>query len=143
MKRLLLCLALALPLSAATVADLAWMAGHWKGTSGDTIMEEIWTDPRGGMLLGMHRDVNANGRSFFEFLRIEETEEGLVYLAQPRGAVPTPFRVVEITEGHVVFANPQHDFPQRIIYSLKDGRLCARVEGEGQPAEEWCWTKAQ
>ncbi len=143
MKRLLFCLALALPLSAATVADLAWMSGHWKGTVDGTVMEEIWTDPRGGMLLGMHRDAGANGKTFFEFLRIEETKEGLVYLAQPKGAVPTPFRVVEITQNRVVFANPRHDFPQRIIYTLVDGRLCARVEGDGSEAEEWCWTKAE
>jgi hypothetical protein len=142
MKRLLLCLALALPLSAATVNDLAWMAGHWKGTSDGTAMEEIWTAPGGGMLLGMHRDVGANGRAFFEFLRIEETKEGLVYLAQPKGAVPTAFRMVELSDRRVVFANPQHDFPQRIIYSLQDGRLCARVEGENGRPEEWCWTRA-
>ena len=30
----------------------------------------------------------------------------------------------------VVFENPQHDFPQRIIYTLKDGgRLTAAIEG--------------
>lgn len=143
MKRLLLCLALALPLHADGVADLAWMSGHWTGEENGTVMEEIWTSPRGGMLLGMHRDVNANGRSFFEFLRIEETKEGIVYLAQPRGGVPTPFRMVERSDTRVVFVNPQHDFPKRITYALTDGRLCARVDGDGEESQEWCWTRAK
>ena len=142
MKRLALVLVLALPLHAATVADLAWMSGHWTGEEKGTVMEEIWTSPRGGLLLGMHRDVNAKGNTFFEFLRIEETNEGILYLAQPKGAVPTPFRMVEISDNRVVFANPQHDYPQRITYALTEGRLCARVEG-GDESEEWCWTRAK
>jgi hypothetical protein len=142
MKRLLFCLALALPLSAATLKDLAWMAGHWTGEDGGTVMEEIWTTPGGGLLLGLHRDVGANGKSFFEFLRVEETKEGIVYFAQPKGGPPTPFRLVELSGTYAVFTNPKHDFPQRITYSLLEGRLCARVEGEGNRAKEWCWTKS-
>ena len=37
----------------------------------------------------------------------------------------------------VVFENPQHDFPQRIIYRLeKDGSLLARIEGVNQGREK-------
>jgi hypothetical protein len=53
----------------------------------------------------------------------------------------------ELRENYVAFENPQHDFPQRIIYWVgKDGALHAKVEGtvNGKAAaEEWSWTKAK
>ena len=103
-------------------------------------MEEVWLAPAGGVMLGMHRDAKGEKVSF-EFFRIAKTPEGLVYLAQPGGRPPTPFKLTEATATRAVFENPQHDFPQRIIYALRDGRLCARVEGGTETAQEWCWAK--
>lgn len=40
------------------------------------------------------------------------------------------FKLVKHGEGEALFENPEHDFPQRIIYRLeKDGSLFARIEG--------------
>jgi hypothetical protein len=141
MRRLLVCLALTLPLCAdPKVEDLAWMTGHWSGTSGGWEVEEVWLAPSGGVMLGMHRDVKG-AKATFEFFRIATTSKGIVYFAQPAGKPPTPFTLTEASATRAVFANPQHDFPKRILYSLKDKRLCARVEGDGQAAEEWCWER--
>lgn len=100
MKRLLLCSLLALPLFAGDpkLADLAWMSGHWSATIDGTEMEEVWLAPKGDVMTGMHRDVRANGKTFFEFLRIAQTSDGIVYLAQPKGQPPTPFKLVESSQ---------------------------------------------
>ena len=141
MRRLLFCLAIALPLCAEPkLEDLSWMTGHWSATIDGLQMEEAWTTPAGGMMLGVHRDVKGNKASF-EFIRIAATTDGIVYFAQPGGKPPTPFTLVESGRGRAVFANPKHDFPKRIVYWLDDSRLCARVEGDGEGAEQWCWTK--
>lgn len=138
---LALALALALPLFGETkLADLAWMTGHWAATIDGVEMEEVWLAPRGGLLVGVHRDISKK-RTSFEFQRIAETKDGIVYLAQPSGQPPTPFRLTELDGNRAVFANPEHDFPKRIIYWLQDGQLCARVEGDGESAEQWCWAK--
>ena len=130
----------------ADVTSLAWMAGSWLGAAGGVEMEEHWLAPKGGAMLGLHRDVAGGRMVSFEFLRIERDAEGLVYLASPRGRPATPFRLIESTKGRVVFANPQHDFPQRILYWMgDDGLLHARIEGsqKGQPAaEEWAWKRS-
>ena len=127
-----------------TLAAVAWMAGTWKGADRGTAMEELWTDPKGGLMLGLHRDVRDGRAVSFEFLRIEENTEGLVYQGSPRGAPATPFRLTEIGDKRAVFANPEHDFPKRIIYWLdKDGALNARVDaGEGTKGQEWRWVRA-
>ena len=143
MRRLMLMLSFAvvIPLFAETkLDDLAWMSGHWFATIGGVEMEEVWLAPRGGLLVGMHRDISKKHTSF-EFQRIAETKDGIVYLAQPSGQPPTPFRLTESSDHRVVFANPEHDFPKRIIYWLKNGQLCARVEGDGDAGEQWCWSR--
>jgi hypothetical protein len=110
-------------------------------------MEELWLPPAGGAMLGLHRDVAGGRMVSFEFLRIEETERGLVYLSQPRGGPVTPFHAAQVTGKRVVFENPEHDFPQRILYWLdEEGALHARIEGKDKgkdAAMEWRWTRAR
>lgn len=40
---------------AATLADMKWLVGHWKGTGLGGVSEEIWTEPAGGVMMGMYR----------------------------------------------------------------------------------------
>jgi len=154
MKTVALALAgiLAAPLRAQTppapdLSRLSWLEGRWTGVSDGLAMEEDWTAPAGGALLGMHKDVKDGRMVSFEFLRIQTTGEGTFYFASPRSAPPTPFRLVELSDRKVVFENKAHDFPQRILYWLEaSGALHARVEGPqgGKPvAEEWTWTRAK
>ncbi len=143
---------LALALSAAPpapsdAASLSWMTGSWAGTQGGTEMEEVWTAPKGGSMLGLHRDVSGGRTVSFEFLRIDASKDGLTYWGSPQGRPATPFRMIESTKDRVVFENAEHDFPTRILYWLGgDGALHARIEGtlQGQPAsEEWTWRRAK
>jgi hypothetical protein len=129
------------------VQQLAWLEGRWSGEKDGLSIEELWTAPRGGALLGVHSDVKGGRLASWEFLRIDSTSAGTFYFASPRSAAPTPFRLVELGEKRVVFENKQHDFPQRILYWL-DGQaaLHARIEGPDggrTVAEEWVWTRAR
>lgn len=139
MCRLLLLLVLALPLAAGepSVDDLAWMSGHWS----DGEVEELWLAPKGSLMLGVSRTVRKNGRVAFEFVRIANTDKGIAYIAQPGGKAPTSFMLVESKPGRVVFANPDHDFPKRIVYELRDGKLCARTDDGVKDGDEWCWSR--
>jgi hypothetical protein len=128
----------------ADVAQLAWLSGAWEGEQDGMCMEERWTPPRGGTLLGVHRDVKGGRTVSFEFLRIEASAHGLVYHASPQGRPPTPFRAVETGARRVVFENREHDFPQRILYWRTGDTLHARIEGprNGRThAREWTWRR--
>lgn len=39
----------------ATIADMAWLAGHWKGDGLGGRSEETWSPPEGGVMLGTYR----------------------------------------------------------------------------------------
>ncbi|MCM2315029.1 MAG: DUF6265 family protein [Thermoanaerobaculia bacterium] len=121
---------------------LGWMAGAWSVAADDRLVEEIWMAPAGGTMIGAGRTVNGDKTKFFEFLRIVEKDGTLVYIASPRGGATTEFAMSQIGASSVTFANPKHDFPQKITYRRDADKLCARVEGEGEPAEEWCYSPA-
>jgi uncharacterized protein DUF6265 len=131
---------------ASRIDQLSWMAGSWQGRQGEVEMEESWTAPKGGSMLGLHRDVKQGRTLSFEFLRIAEDKDGIVYHASPEGRSATPFRLVEASRERALFANPEHDFPQRILYwKDAEGALHARIEGTqgGKPASmEWRWTRS-
>ncbi len=82
-------------------------------------------------MLGMSRTVSGGKTVAFEYLRIIEEENGWISLiASPSGQETARFRMVSMSANDVVFENPEHDFPQRIIYRLTDdGKLLGRIEG--------------
>ena len=57
---------------AATIADMAWLAGHWTGSVLGGVGDEIWSPPRNGMMLGMYRQMNDGKPRFFELLTLIE-----------------------------------------------------------------------
>ncbi|MNV13958.1 hypothetical protein D3C71_1046250 [compost metagenome] len=143
-------MAAALMQTSTPAPDLSWLAGYWLDCSGGREASETWSDPRAGLLVG-HSVTVRNGRSGFEFARIEPMpdvgpEGGLAYVAQPGGAAPTPFRLIESRPQRVVFANPANDFPHRIIYQRTGDVLAARIEGADDDetrSAEWTFNKAQ
>jgi hypothetical protein len=114
-----------------TLDDIAFMVGQWVGKPGEFEMEEIWIAAKGGVMLGLHRDTAPGKKTFFEYLRIEDRDGALVYVASPRGSGAAEFSLVAIDDRGAVFENPDHDFPQRIIYRREEDRLTARIEKRG------------
>ncbi|MDA1266856.1 MAG: DUF6265 family protein [Planctomycetota bacterium] len=112
----------------ATIADLAWLAGAWVGTRGSSSLEERWSPPGGGAMLGVSRTIRGDKMVAFEYLRVVERDGGLVYVAQPGGSSPTEFVLTELGTQRAVFENPRHDSPQRIVYELSaEGALSATI----------------
>ena len=156
MKRWLLvmaCVAGFATLAAANAEDvspfarMSWMEGKWTGEQDGMKLEEHWTSAEGDGLVGMHKDVKAGKMVSFEFFRIERHPDGVFYMTSPHGNPATPFKLVKQDDRRVVFENPEHDFPQRILYwSDRSGTLSARIEGtyNGKPeSEEWHWKRAK
>ena len=109
--------------------DLTWLSGDWIDCSGDTIVEERWLGPAGGVMIGANL-TRGKGSASFEFFRIARSKAGnWAYFAQPGGRPPVEFTLTETNGTRAVFQNLRHDFPQRVIYWRDGENLAARVEG--------------
>jgi len=113
------------------VQQLAWISGCWRQSGrGNRVVDEQWMTPRGGTMLGMSRTVRGDSLLEFEHLQILERSGRLVYHAEPSGQSPADFVASAVSDTLVIFENPEHDFPQRIIYRRRGtDSLVARIEG--------------
>jgi hypothetical protein len=113
----------------------AWMAGCWRLESGTRVVEEMWMAPAGGVMLGTSRTVSKGRAVEHEFMQIREDGGKIAFIAKPSGQAEASFQLIKSGAREIVFENPAHDFPQRVIYRLQDGTLTGRVEGtqNGKP----------
>lgn len=148
MKLRLLAAAFALLLTAQApprrdVAELAWMSGHWLANQNGVWTEEVWAGPRGGTLMGFSWTGRGPGIGGYEYLRIQEDEDGgLIYIAQPGGGGGTGFHLVEARGTSVTFENQTHDYPQRIRYVRTGNQMVATISRlDGSNAMSWSYRR--
>ena len=110
---------------------LSFLTGCWQMSAGPMVIEEEWGKPAGDGMLGFSRTMKNGKTVFSEFMRIEK--QGALVSYTPRigtkqGVVV--FKMTKLTEDEVIFENPTHDFPQRILYRKVIDGLAARIYGK-------------
>lgn len=109
--------------------QLSWLTGCWERRTPSGVIQEHWSSNAGGMLHGFSRTVRRDTVIAWEFVRIYPKGDTLVYEAQPSRQTKAEFRAVAPFVPEVVFSNPAHDFPQRVVYRRSGDSLLARIEG--------------
>ena len=138
-RSILLAVMLLLNLSASAqsandgIAGFGWLAGCWemKDPKKGSAVTEMWMTPEGDSMLGAGRTLRNGKMVDFEFMRIVRDPSGIAFIARPAAnSTETAFRLVSSEGGAFIFENPQHDFPQRVIYRNEaKNSFTARVEG--------------
>lgn len=143
-KKLFLALLLifAVPLVAQAPRGAAlpeWLAGSWTMEEGANWADEVWMNPRGGLMLGVSRGGFGPELQHWESAQIKQKPDGTIsYFAQPEGKQPVEFPMVLVSEEAIEFANPAHDFPQRIRYWRQGKLLMAEISRlDGSDAQRW------
>lgn len=62
----------------ASLENITWLAGHWKGDAFGGVAEEIWSPPLGGSMLFSFRLVADEAVHFYEFGHILEVDGTLM-----------------------------------------------------------------
>lgn len=94
----------------------AMLEGHWRQVKDGEINEEIWMNNKANAMIGMSRTVKGLENSW-EYLRLENTKTGVIYIARPKGAKEeTGFLLVTAKPDQLVFVNPANEWPMRIEY---------------------------
>lgn len=97
---------------AATLEDVSWLAGHWRGPALGGMSEEIWSAPEAGSMMGMYRLMKDGAAVFYEILTIQPDGHSLVMLLKHFNADLTgweeknevrAFKLVKITGTEAFF----------------------------------------
>ncbi len=117
------------PAGAPSIKDVAWIAGCWDATRNGRHVAEHWMAPEGGTMMGVSRTTAGDKTTEWEFLIIRQGAQGLDYVAKPSRQPEATFTAARASANEVVFENPAHDFPKRIIYKRDGDSLTASIEG--------------
>ena len=143
MRRMIAALVIGLmaaPLAAQDVAPLpGFLIGAWVERDGEKWATESWSgDPSG--LRGATVEGSGDHIEGRESLIIERRDGTIVLIAQPAGAEPVVFPMVQHDERSIAFANPAHDYPQRIRYWREGDGLRAEISQlDGSQAMSWSY----
>lgn len=117
-------------LAGQSVQPPAWLAGCWEQRSGNRESLEMWMPPAGGLMLGASRTIVAGRVREYEQVMIRVEGGKLVYTATPSGQQTASFTSTTVDDSSFTVENPQHDFPERIMYRRRGAdSLIARIEG--------------
>lgn len=104
----------------ASLTDIAWLAGSWKGEAFGGITEEIWSPPLGNSMMCVFKLV-ANGTiSFYEIVTIVEENETLILRLKHFNADLTgweernevkEFKLVKVEEERIYFEGFTFEHP--------------------------------
>lgn len=116
-----------------------WLAGTWQMEDGAAWADEVWSPSRGGMMIGAGRSGFGPTIESWEVMRIQRRADGAIsYFAQLKGGSPVEFPMVTVSDAAVEFANPSHDYPQRIRYWREGQLLMAEISRmDGSDAVRW------
>ena len=124
--------------------DLAWLVGCWTSVTDASRSQALWTEPGGGLMLAVHLEVKSEGDTVYEFLRIEESREGLTFSSSSNGEREIGFALRELAAERVEFQRQFPDFPSLVAYWKDGDELRAKIEGlhHGRMRTmEWRWQR--
>ncbi len=122
----------------------AFLAGGWTtGSPEGAWVEEWWTPPRAGVMMGAGRSGKGASLDWWEHTRIELVDGQLRFCALPKGQAGACFNATKATPTEIVFEKPGHDYPTRIAYRRDGEALIAEISGkEGSKTQRWRFRRA-
>ena len=109
--------------------------GNWKIKSNTNFNSyECWNFENDSTFIGKSYIIsNTNDTSFLESITLTKINHDIFYLPIVKDEnvnKPIPFKLTSHKNSIFIFENPEHDFPQKIIYNLSSyNMLLASIEG--------------
>jgi Domain of unknown function (DUF6265) len=113
----------------------ARLSGQWIANGDDgKILEQWYAGSENRILEGGSFQINGTDSILTERLTIAATDSGIYYIAAVKGQnnnQPVAFRMMPSENGQLIFENPDHDFPKKLMYTFSgDDSLTVNVYGD-------------
>ena len=117
-----------------SITDFSWIEGKWEGSIDGMSYFEEWQPLQGNSLQGQGGAIETDSvvdTVFSEKIKIEQRGEDVIYTANVEESdEAVDFKFTGYKNDSIVFENPKHDFPQRIVYFRHpDNKLYASIDG--------------
>ncbi|HMR42878.1 MAG TPA: DUF6265 family protein [Saprospiraceae bacterium] len=121
---------------------VSWLLGSWENRFPDGGIFESWEMQNASLYTGKSYFIKGADTLSSESIRLEEKSGDIFYIptvSKQNDGKPVSFKLTSKSENQLVFENPEHDFPQKITYSLiNSDSLLAVISGtlNGQTESE-------
>jgi hypothetical protein len=122
--------------------EMQWLIGNWENNLEEGILTEQWSKKNDSTFTGQSYYLKGKDTIHSEKMELTERDEELYYIASVKGQnknEPVEFKRTAATENAYTFENPQHDYPQKIVYKKNsDIQLNAIISGiqQGKASSE-------
>lgn len=110
-----------------------WLIGSWKSLTEKGYSVETWTKINDTLFEGYSYSVKGTDSVPLETVHLAEKKGILYYIPTVNGQndeKPVEFKLSAHTPNQLIFENPEHDFPTKIIYNqLSADSLLAQISG--------------
>ncbi|RWW92134.1 DUF6265 family protein [Flavobacterium cerinum] len=120
-----------------------WLIGNWGHTSKEGSLTETWTKANDSVYKGeTYFVVGGKDTVFSEKVDLVQENDKLTYIVSVPGQnneKPVRFDMTSISDTTIIFENPAHDYPNKIVYNkIGNDSVVAEIFGtqKGKPATE-------
>jgi hypothetical protein len=122
------------PVKKAKALDkFEWLEGSWEGVTEEVTMRESWTKVSDELMTADAYVLAGTDTVFREYVKLRAVNDSTVHYIVYIQGVPdsTSFVLVKYENDEALFENPEHDFPQRVVYKkMGIDSLNAYIEGQ-------------
>ena len=129
--------------SYAELKKANWLLGRWENNSSEGTLSESWKKLNDSTFYGESYFVIEYDTVFAETIQLEERNGKLSYIVtvpNQNEEKPVSFELTKNLQHQLIFENPNHDFPSKIIYNqVGTDSLIAEISGmkEGKLKSEF------
>lgn len=130
------------PKTYAFIDKASWLIGNWGHTSKEGILTETWVKTNDSLYKGETHFVVGKDTVFWEKVDLIQDNGKLSYIASVPGQnneKPVRFDMTSMNDSLIIFENPAHDYPNKIVYNkIGKDSVFAEIFGtqKGKPATE-------
>jgi len=101
------------------VENANWLIGRWENNSAEGNLSEFWAKTNDSTFQGESYFVIENDTVFGEKVELMQRGNDFIFearVAKQNDEKPVPFKLTKSSETEMVWENPTHDFPNKIVY---------------------------
>ncbi len=110
------------------------LIGIWENKTARGVIQETWTRSSDHSFSGKSCMIRGADTILLETIQLLQEKDSLFYIptvTNQNGGLPVRFTAVHSGTDQLVFENPNHDFPQRIVYTrIHADSMVAEISGK-------------